>query len=158
MRVYSEGGKGGDLSFHLSLGYDDMLNYDPFVFHAYQILGRLSNTLPSMQWAAQSSVLPILESLSSYNVTMDDEIECIEENQLLKVPISDLKSIDAKFIRFRKSNLITVLTGMFCRYSTLERAKRAIALDVAESLIVSHDGKILLYADQRPVLKVSLDQ
>lgn len=100
--------------------------------------------------------MSVFESMSSYNLTMDDDLESVADNQLALVQATDLDKIPEIYSSMRESspNLIAALTGRSCIYSRSERVRRAAAENETSLFFNSSDGEVLFYASQPPSIKV----
>ena len=108
--------------------------------------------LPSVEFG-----LSVFENLSSYNVTIGDDLESVPEGQLVLVQVTDLNAIPEIYNMVKESspNLIVALTGKSCGYSSSERIKRqAPPRSDSLHLIINDDKKIRFYADKSPSIKV----
>ena len=105
---------------------------------------------------AVESPMSVFENLPSYNLTMDDDLETVADNQLAIVAATDLDRIPEIYNSMRESspNLIAALTGRSCIYSRSERVRRAASENGTFLFFNKSDGEVLLYASQYPSIKV----
>lgn len=101
----------------------------------------------------------MFESLSSYNVTLEDNIDSITEAQLAIVQTNDLNAIPEIYNMIRESspNLIVAVTGKSCAYSSWERVRRATgneSISAQPPGLRIQDKGVLFYSNGYPKVQV----
>ncbi|KAI4503007.1 hypothetical protein M0802_002051 [Mischocyttarus mexicanus] len=128
---------------------------------------------------AVESPLSVLEDLSSYNQSYNDDTDTVSDGQLVIKPIISLDSISELYRNIKDSSpyLIAALTGRSCSYSRSERTRRANVDDIPDALRITRDvnsnivcsetcafgnsstefiirgDRVLLYGSQFPLIK-----
>lgn len=101
------------------------------------------------------SAMESFESLSYYNVSLEDDFEGITDGQLVLVQVSDLNVIPEihSMVRELYPNLVVAVTGKSCTYAPSDRVKRETPGNNTVSNFVIRQKGILLYADKAPSIK-----
>ncbi|XP_015112995.1 uncharacterized protein LOC107038412 [Diachasma alloeum] len=130
----------------------DNLCVEDFVQHRKDLMqlkkGGSLQYLPAVQ-----SPLSVFENLSSYNQSVEEELDTVSDGQLIITKATDLDSVFETFNMIKESspNLIAALTGRSCSYSRSERVRRAAeakADNQTEFIIARNESRLLAHAQQ----------